>query len=321
MYKVAYFTVQPVCIDVVVGLAPPEFTVTAGHAKASDKEKIEILQDADFLMLHGGGSISDACLKAAKKLKHFQLFAAGYDKENLPLLAELGIPISNVPGEILQSVVEMVIAMILALNRRLIHMDKGTREGKWRWDLSTGMDHFDLAEKTVGIIGFGRLGRMLARRLRGFDTPILYSDIMAYPDAEKELNAKRVGLDELLKESDIVSINTPITPETRGLIGARELSLMKPSALLINTGRGPVVDEQALVAALTANTIRGAGLDVFAKEPTNADNPLFKMDNVVVSPHLAGTTHESIVRRANFAYQNFQRVLAGQEPVHLIKSS
>jgi len=320
MYKVAYFTVQPVCIDVVVGLAPPEFTVMASPATVSEQEKIEIIKDADFLMLHGGGRITDACLRAATKVRHYQLFAAGYDKENLPLLAELGIPISNVPGELLQSVVEMVIAMILALNRRLLQMDKGTREGKWRWDLSTGMDHFDLAEKTVGIVGFGRLGRMLARRLRGFDTPILYYDVMAYPDAEKELNAKRVTLDELLKESDIVSINTPLTPETRGLIGEREISLMKPSALLINTGRGPVVDEKALIAALKTNKIRGAGLDVFAKEPATSDNPLFKMDNVVVSPHLAGTTYESIVRRAQFAYQNFQRVLAGKEPLHLIKS-
>jgi phosphoglycerate dehydrogenase-like enzyme len=254
-------------------------------------------------------------------LKHFQLFAAGYDKENLPLLAELGIPISNVPGELLQSVVEMVIAMILSLNRDLIRMNQGVREGKWRWDLSTGMDQFDLAEKTVGIIGFGRLGKMLARRLRGFETPILYWDIMAYPDAEKELDAKRVSLEELLEKSDIVSINAPYTPETRGLIGERELSLMKPSALLINSGRGPIVDEKALVEALKTKKIRGAGLDVFEKEPADSDNPLFKLDNVVLSPHLAGTTYESILRRANFAYQNFQRVLAGKEPFQLIKGS
>jgi phosphoglycerate dehydrogenase-like enzyme len=295
MYKVAYFTVQPECIDVVVSLAPPEFNVVGSSAMVSVEEKIKILKDADFLMVHGGGRITDACLRAATKLKHYQLLAAGYDKENLSLLAELGIPVSNLPGEILQSVVEMVIAMILALNRRLLQMDQGTRKGKWRWDLSTGMDHFDLAEKTVGIIGFGRLGKMLARRLRGFDTPILYCDITAYPVDEKELNAKRVTLDELLKESDIVSINTPLTSETRGLIGKRELSLMKSSALLINTSRGLVVDEEALISALKANKIRGAGLDVFAKEPADPDNPLFKMDNVILTPHLAGTTYESVV--------------------------
>jgi phosphoglycerate dehydrogenase-like enzyme len=319
MYKVAYFTVQPICIDLVVGLAPPEFNVVASRATVSEAEKIEILRDADFLILHGGGRVTDACLRAATKLKHFQLFAAGYYKENLVLLSELGIPISNVPGEILQSVAEVAIAMILALNRRLIQMDQGTRKGKWRWDLSTGLDHFELAEKTVGIIGFGRLGKVMARRLRGFDTPILYCDVVADPVAERELNAKRVPLDELLKESDIVSIHAPLTPETRGLIGERELSLMKPSALLINVGRGPIVDEAALIAALKANKIRGAGLDVFAKEPTDPDNPLFKMDNVVLSPHLAGTTYESVVRRANFAYQNFQRVLAGQEPLQRIR--
>lgn len=320
MPKVAVLVMQPPIIDLIISYAPSDFEVVGGSTALSDSEKVEILKDADFLMLNGQGRVSEACMRSAGKLKLHQLLGAGYDRENLPLLSELGIALANTPGGLLNGVSEMAVTLMLALNRRLIHMDAGTRASKWRPDLSTGIDHYELTDKTVGIIGFGQIGKTVARRLRGFDNTILYYDPVSYPDAEKELKATRVPLDRLMRESDIVTIHAPLMPETRGLIGERELLLMKPSAIFINLARGPIVDERALIFVLQAGKIRGAGLDVFEQEPVEADNPLLKMENVVLTPHLAGTTREVWHRRVDFSFENFRRILEGKTPLSLVQS-
>jgi len=318
MPKVAYFTyAQPQVIDLVASFAPPGFEVVGRPTSVSDEEKIEIVKDADFLMLHGG-RLSEAVLRAAGKVRLFQLLSAGYENVDLTLTGELGIPVANVGGANRQGVAEMAVALMLAVYRRLIHLDAGVRAGKWRQGLTTGFDTFELGEKTVGIVGFGRIGQMVSRRLRGFDNAILYCDVVAYPEAERELGARRVSLDQLLKESDVVTIHVPLLPENHGLIAERELSLMKSTAILVNTARGPIVDEGALIAALKAGRIRGAGLDVFQQEPIDRDNPLLALENVVLAPHAAGGTYESWPRRARFAFENFQRVMNGQEPLSLV---
>jgi phosphoglycerate dehydrogenase-like enzyme len=250
-----------------------------------------MVKDADFTM-YSRKKLSEAVFRAASKLKLLQLTSAGYNVVDLPLMAELGIPVATVGGANSQGVAEMAITLMLSLYRRLICLDMGVRRGKWRKALISGFDTFELAEKTVGIVGFGYIGKLVARRLRGFDCNILYYDIVAYPEAEKELDAKRVGLDHLLTESDVVTIHAPLT-DNAGLIGKHELALMKPSAILINTARGRILDEPAFIDAFRDGAIAGGGLDVFQEEPINPDNELLTMGNVVLTPHAAGSTCES----------------------------
>ena len=172
----------------------------------------------------------------------------------------------------------------------------------------------------MGVLGMGNIGRRVARRVQGFDARVQYFD--AYPleeDEEKALHVARVSLDELFRTSDILTCHTPLTPDTHHIVSRKRLALMKPTAVLINTSRGPVVDETALIEALEEGRIAGAGLDVFEQEPVDPDNPLLKMDNVVVTPHIAGTTWNTWFRRAAFAYENMQRVWNGEAPLATVQ--
>ncbi len=318
MSKVAYFTTfSKEVIDLVAGMAPDGIDVTGKSSAIDEAEKIEMVREADFLMLHGG-RLSEPVLRAGRGIRLLQLLSAGYDNIDLELLRELGIPLANVGGANRQGVAEMAITLILAVLRKLAQMDPGLRAGLWKDAMSNGLDTFELAGKTVGIVGFGLIGQTVARLLLGFANRIYVADVVEHAEAEKELNANRVSLDELLRISDIVTLHTPLLPQTRGLIGKRELGLMKPTAVLVNTSRGGVVDEEALTKALESGTISGAGLDVFEKEPVDPRNPLLKMKNVVLSPHAAGGTYESWPRRARFAYENFERVLRGEQPLSLV---
>ena len=159
--------------------------------------------------------------------------------------------------------------------------------------------------------------RKVAIRFKSFETRILYYDERPAADIENELDARKVSLDELLRASDIITIHLPLLKETRALNGKHELSLMKPNTVLLNTSRGPIVDEEALIEALTENRIAGAGLDVFEKEPISTDNPLLKLENVLLTPHTAGHSYEGWFRRAQFAWENIQRVATGQQPLSL----
>jgi phosphoglycerate dehydrogenase-like enzyme len=203
---------------------------------------------------------------------------------------------------------------MLALYRRLLAADRATREGGWR-NAIDGTNTFEMANKVVGIMGFGNIGQKVARRVQGFDAIVQYYDKFPLPPArERELKAKQVSLEELFRTSDILTLHTPLTNDTRHVVNRERLATMKPTAILINTCRGPVVDEPALFEALRDKRIAGAGLDVFEKEPVDPGNPLLKLENVVVSPHSAGTTWDTWFRRADFAYQNMKRVWAGQPP-------
>ena len=207
---------------------------------------------------------------------------------------------------------------MLALYRHLTWLDSALRDGQWKVERAAGHDSYEIEGKTIGIIGLGNIGSITARLVQGFRPTILYTDIESKPETEEKTGARRVELDELLSESDIITLHTPLDDSTRALISSRELALMKPSAILINTCRGPVVDEAALLDALTERRIWGAGLDVFEQEPTPADNPLLKLDNIVVAPHLAGQTAESYPRRAGLAFENMQRILDGKTPHNLV---
>ena len=207
---------------------------------------------------------------------------------------------------------------MLAVYRRLLQSDASTRAGGWAAPID-GFNTFEMANKLVGILGIGNIGRQVAKRVQAFDARVQYFD--KYPlssDDQERLDVSRVGLDELFRTSDIVTCHTPLTSETYHVVSRERLALMKPTAVLVNTSRGSVVDETALIEALQEGQIAGAGLDVFETEPVSLDNPLLKMDNVVVTPHSAGTTWNTWSRRAEFAYQNMKRVLEGGPPLSVV---
>ena len=318
MPKVVCFTNLPEdLIKSILSYAPPGYQTAWLSVSAPDEEKTRMAHDADFLILYGG-PISEAVLRACPKLRHLQLLSAGYERVNLKLTDSLGIPVSNNGGANSWAVAESTLALILALLHRLVEADGFVRAGKWRGNLQ-GFDTYELAGKTVGIVGLGNIGRKVARRLHSFEANLLYADQVPDPALEQELGMKRVELDQLLQESEIVTLHVPLLPSTGGLIGRRELGLMKPSALLINTCRGPVVDEAALIEALQNKRLRSAGLDVFQQEPVAPDNPLLNMPNLALTPHSAGTTYDTFFRRAEFAFENIQGIWEGRAPMAVVR--
>ena len=272
--------------------------------------------DADFILVYGS-RLSDDVLRAAGKARLVQLCSAGYDGVNVALAGELGIPVANNGGANAIPVAEMAVTLMLAAYRHLVPLDRGLRDGDWMPEWGDGRDSYELSGKTVGIVGAGRIGSTVAKLMQGFDPVILYTDPVRSEKVEG-LGGNRVDLDTLLRTSDIVTLHVPLLPSTRRMIGERELSLMKPSTVIVNTSRGKVVDEAALVSALERREIWGAGLDVFEQEPTAPDNPLFGLDNCVVAPHVAGKSLESFPRRVQFAFDNMRRVWEGKPPESVV---
>ncbi|MDP6055628.1 MAG: 2-hydroxyacid dehydrogenase [Dehalococcoidia bacterium] len=303
-------------LDMANSMKPDDWNL---HIRTSESPEAEIAQAAeiaDFILVFGHG-VSDDVLRLAKKTKLVQLCSAGFDGINLGLAGELGIPVANNGGANAIPVAEFAITLALSTIRHLIITDADTRAGDWMRPEVDGRDSHELFGATVGIIGAGRIGSTVAGMLRGFETTTLYTDKIRSEKAES-FGATRVELDELLKRSDIVTLHTPLDSSTRALISERELSLMKNTAVLINTCRGPVVDEKALYQALKDDEIWGAGLDVFEQEPVDPDNPLLKLDNVVVAPHIAGKSYESYPRRVRFAFENMKHVWDGGRPESIV---
>jgi phosphoglycerate dehydrogenase-like enzyme len=303
----------------VLAYAPDDFHTAYVSNRASDAEKLALTRDADFLILYGG-AVSEELLDGSPNVKHIQLLSAGYDRIDLGLTSSLGIPVSNNGGANSWAVAEATVAMILALLQRLVEADRFVREGRWRGDIQ-GYDTYELAGKTAGIVGLGNIGKKVARRLHPFETRLLYTDAVPDPVLEAELGMQRLPLGELLPAVDVLTLHVPLLASTKGMIGAKELALMKPSALLINTSRGDVVDEDALIEALSSGRLRGAGLDVFDKEPLPADSPLTRMPNVVLSAHLAGTTYDTFFRRGQFAFENIKGIWEGAPPMAVVSEA
>jgi phosphoglycerate dehydrogenase-like enzyme len=247
-----------------------------------------------------------------------QLMSAGYDRILLPVWREMQVPVANNGGANAIPVAEHAVLLMLAVFKWLPQHHTALHDGRWLGhDKVLGM--FELRKKTVGIVGFGHIGREVARCLLGFQTTTLYYDVArAAPEVEQEFKARHVPLEELLRQSDLVTLHTPLLPQTRALIGAPQLALMKPTAILVNTARGPIIDEVALYEALKAKRIMGAGLDVFMREPIDPKNPLLELDNVVISPHIAGSTYDTWFRRLDLAFGNITRVARGEAPAYVI---
>ena len=262
-------------------------------------------------------TIDDELLDAAPGLRIVANVAVGYDNVDLAACTRRKIAVSNTPGVLDETTADLAWTLMMAVARRLIEGDTLARSGQWRgWNL----DQFcgtDVWGKTLGIIGFGRIGRAVARRARGFNMRVIYHNRKRAPaDAEKDLGAEFLPLDEVLAQADFLSLHVPLTPETRGLIGPRELAKMKPGAFLINTSRGPVVQEAALAEALAAGKIAGAALDVYEHEPQIHDG--LRRPNVVLAPHLGSGTVETRTKMAMMAVENVIAFFDGRRPPNIL---
>lgn len=287
-------------------LAPPEFDLIFAEAN-SEEERIEKAKQADYIIAHTA-PVSRQMIEAAPKLRLIQKFGVGVDRIDVAAAIDRGVLVYYTPGVNAVAVAELVLALMLAVYRRLCVAHNALRAGRWlNWELRTGC--YELWDKTVGIIGGGNVGRALARRLtHGFECRVVYCDKVRLPvELETELGMLYVPKDELLRQADLVSVHVPLTADTRGMIGRHEFSLMKRNAIFINTSRGAVVDEEALIDALQEGIIAGAGIDVYTKTPPDPNNPLLSMDNVVVSPHAGGSTVDTMLRTLNRAFSNIQK--------------
>jgi len=300
-------------VEAIISFNPAGFTTTVVDGKSAEDQQVEAVKDADFIMAFRA-KLTERILRSAKKARLVQILSAGYDSINLKLLRELGIPCANNGGANSRAVADHAVLAMLSLYRRLMAADRAVREGRWSAAID-GMNTFEMANKVVGVLGFGNIGQKVARRVQAFDAIVQYYDKFPLsPERERELKVKRVSLEDLFRTSDVITCHAPLTRDTRHIVNRERLSMMKPTAVIINTSRGPVVDEVALTEALQHKRIAGAGLDVFEKEPVDSGNPLLRLDNVVVTPHSAGTTWDTWFRRAEFAYQNMKRVWEGEPP-------
>ena len=252
-------------------------------------------------------------MDAAKGAKIFANYAVGYNNIDIPSATERGIMVSNTPGVLTDTTAEMTWALLFSVARRVVESDKYTRMGMYKgWGPMLFLGQ-DIMNKTLGVIGAGRIGLSFAKRAKAFDMTVLYSDVAANPQFEQETGGKFVSLETLLKESDFVSIHTPLLPETHHLIGDAEFKLMKKTAILINTSRGPVVDESALVKALQSGEIWGAGLDVYEFEPEFTKG-LMELDNAILCPHIASATIDTRTKMGTIAVSNILAAMKGELP-------
>ncbi|MGH8782624.1 2-hydroxyacid dehydrogenase [Paraburkholderia sp.] len=284
--------------------------IEAGPDEAHDAF-VAALHDADGA-IGASVKITSAMLEGAPRLKALSTISVGYDNFDVADLTRRGIVLAHTPDVLTESTADTVFSLILATARRVVELADWVKAGQWTH--SIGPEHFgvDVQGKTLGIVGLGRIGGAVARRAAlGFNMQVLYTNRSPNREAEAAWGARRVELAELLAQSDFVCLQVPLTPETHHLIGAEQLRAMKKSAILINASRGATVDEAALIDALQAGTIHGAGLDVFAHEPLTADSPLLTLSNVVALPHIGSATHETRHAMARCAAENLVAALAG----------
>ena len=254
---------------------------------------------------------SEVMDEAGSQLKVISNYAVGFDNIDVPAATARNIPVGNTPDVLTDATADFAFALLMAVARRISEAERYVHEGKWRtWGPMTLLG-VDIHCATLGLVGFGRIGKAVARRALGFDMRVIYyspNEKKAYPD----LNATQVDFETLLEESDFISLHTPLTPATRHLIDAEALSKMKPNAVLINTARGPVVDAEALYQALKEKRIFGAGLDVTDPEPIPAESPLLTLDNIVIVPHIASASKATREKMSRMAAQNLIAGLKGE---------
>ncbi len=274
---------------------------------------IEKVADKEGLLCLLTDRIDAVLMNAAPNLKVISQCAVGYDNIDVNAAAARGISVGNTPGVLTDATADFAFTLLLSAARRVVEGMDYVRAGKWQtWGLTTLLGQ-DVFGATLGIIGMGRIGQAVAKRARGFEMRVLYYDQQRQFEAEKSLGVEYCQLDELLAKADFVTLHVNLTPETRGLIGNRELVLMKPTAILINTARGPIVDPEALRAALAIGQIAYAALDVTDPEPLPSDHELLSLPNLIVAPHIASATVTSRNRMAMMAVQNLVAGVQGKK--------
>lgn len=283
----------------------------------SKKEIIQGLKGKDGLLCLLTDIIDKEIIESEPNLKMIANYAVGYNNIDVKTATKHKIPVSNTPDVLTDTTAEMAWALLFSVARRIVEADRFTRQGKFKGWAPMLMHGQDVTGKTLGVIGTGRIGTAFALKSKGFKMNILYYDQVKNKKIEEELFAKKVELDRLLKESDFISLHVPLLPATHHLIGEKQLKMMKKTSILINTSRGPIVDEQALVKALKNNWIFGAGLDVYEHEP-QINKELLKLDNVILQPHSASATTETRTKMAIIAAENIITGLKGEIPPNCI---
>ena len=300
-----------------VGLIPKDFTLDYNDADTplSKAELVARLKGKDGLVCHIISTIDDEVLAAAPTLRVVANVAVGYNNIDVAAARRRGVTVTNTPDVLTETTADFAWTLLMATARRVVEADHYARSGRWKawkWDLLWGAD---VHGKTLGIVGFGRIGRAVARRALGFNMRVLYHDaVRADAAVERELSATATDLDTLLREADFVTLHTNLTPEARHLIGERTLRLMRKSAIVVNAARGPIVDEAALAQALGEGWIAGAGLDVFEEEP-KIHPDLLPLPNVVLAPHIASASRDTRIAMATLAVRNCVAVLEGKPPI------
>jgi len=311
-YKVLFINPLKDYIARLVDSTPEGFEVTVMPADAAVADVCREAADADFLI--SGVEVPEEVFRAAKNVKFIQYMSSGYGQLPLNVLNDLGVPVAQMKTHSI-SVAEHALTLMLTLLRRIPASTQLLRDGKWREDLDEA-SYSELYNKTVGIVGLGNIGRWIGKVVhQGFGANVVFYDNAEIPLTVSELiPARRVPLDELMAVSDIVCLSLPLNAESNKLIGRDELALMKRSAVLVNVGRGEVVDEGALIECLREGRIAGAGLDVYEREPLDTSSELLKLERVVCTPHMAGVGWENVQRRIATVWQNFDTVLQGGIP-------
>jgi len=277
----------------------------------------ESCRDIEGLMATGV-RVSEDVVAQAPRLRAVANVGVGYDNIDVAACTRRGIPVTNTPDVLTETTADLAFALLMAAPRRLVECDRYVREGQWqssKWELLWGSDIYG---KTLGVYGLGRIGKAVVRRARGFSMRVIYFDVVRpTPALEEELGAQFVDRETLLREADFLTLHVPLTPETHHLVGARELSMLKPTAFLINAARGKCVDEAALVEALQSKRLAGAGLDVFEHEP-HVHPGLLSLPNVVLAPHVGSATAQTRLAMAMLAVENLVAGLEGRRPPNLV---
>ncbi len=266
----------------------------------------------DGLVTYGHEPVTAEMMETAPNLKAIAVVGVGFDHIDTRAARERGIAVGNTPGCLEETTADMTFALMLAVARNLRAADRHIQSGKWTYYDPNIFWGTDMHHATLGIVGMGGIGREVAKRAKGFDMRVLYNKRQRRPDWEGELGVIYASLDELLAESDFVTLHVPLGPQTRHLIGEHELKRMKPTAILVNIARGPVVDSRALYRALRDGEIAGAALDVTDPEPPPVDDPLLGLDNLLITPHLGSASVQTRTRMAEMAAQNLRAALRGE---------
>ncbi|MCZ6875792.1 MAG: 2-hydroxyacid dehydrogenase [bacterium] len=304
-------------MDIARGMLPEGYELQI--VDQSDPEFPNAIQDAEYFMGFAREFMGADFYRQAPGLKLVQLISAGYDRVDVEAARQARVPISNNGGSNSVAVAEHTMLLMLSVYKKLAWQHNNVISGKWRVGDFDQTRLYELSAKTLGIVGLGTIGKKVARRAQAFDMRVQYYDtIRLTEDQEDVLGVKFALFPELLRASDVVSLHVPLNDRTRNMMSTREFAAMKDSAILINTCRGPVVDENALHRALTTRQISAAGLDVMVEEPPPTDHPLLALENVTITPHTAGPTWENWTKAFRNAFDNVQRVASGAQPMWVV---